>query len=82
MAIRRLARSIGRTPQVDQLTKQAAEMALRLAALPEDGLCSDRDLDQLEQLAMRILIDVAAVRAAGNPHAGDVTGTWPAVRRQ
>ena len=47
--------------KIDQLAKQAADMALRLAALPADGLRNDLEaLNSIEQLAMRILRDVSA----------------------
>lgn len=72
--------------QVDQLAKQAAEIALRLAALPADGLRNNLEaLDSIEQLAMRILKEVAAVRAAKSHPVGETRGMWPAmlpVRRQ
>jgi hypothetical protein len=42
--------------QVDQPTKQATEFALRLAALPADGLCDNlQGLDVIDNLAMRVL---------------------------
>ena len=54
-----------RTTQVDQLAKQAAEIALRLAALPAGDLRDNPEvLDSIEQLAMRILKEVSAVRSA------------------
>jgi predicted amino acid racemase len=72
--------------QVNQLAKHAAEIALRLAALPADGSSNNLEtLDTIEQLAMRILQEVAAVRAAKSHPAGETTGRWPAmqpVRRQ
>ena len=71
---------------MDQLAKQAAEIALRLAVLPADGLRNNLEaLDSIEQLAMRILQEVAAVRAAKSHPAGETTGRWAAmqpVRRQ
>ena len=80
-------RAVTRTNvQVDQLVKQAAEIALRLAALPADGLRNNSlELDCIEQLAMRILKEISAIRAA-KPHAvGESSGMWRAmlpVRRQ
>jgi hypothetical protein len=62
---------------VDQLAKQAAEIALRLAALPVDGSRNALDLDLIEQLATRILKEVAAVRAAERPQVGETRGMWP-----
>jgi hypothetical protein len=65
-----------RNPHLDQLAKQAAEIALRLAALPADGLRNDLEvLDTLEALAMRILGEVSAVRR-GRP-VGETRGMWP-----
>ncbi|MEO8596433.1 MAG: hypothetical protein ABI759_24150, partial [Candidatus Solibacter sp.] len=68
--------------QVHQLAKQAAEIALRLAALPADGLRNNLDLDLVEQLATRILKEVAAVRAAQSHPVGETRGMWPIMRRQ
>ena len=62
---------------MDQLAKQAAEIALRLAALPVDGLRSDvQALDAIEQLAHRILKEVSAVRSDKDHHVGESSGTW------
>jgi hypothetical protein len=66
---------------VDQLAKQAAEIALRLAALPADGLRGNPEaLDSIEQLAMRILKEVSAVRDAKPLPVGDTRGLWPVMR--
>jgi hypothetical protein len=65
---------------VDQLAKQAAEIALRLAALPADGLRSNPEaLDSIEQLAVRILREVSAVRDARARPVGETRGMWPAM---
>jgi hypothetical protein len=62
---------------VDQLAKQAAEIALRLAALPADGLRNNPDtLDTIEQLALRILKEVAAARVAPSRPVGETTGMF------
>jgi hypothetical protein len=62
---------------VDQLAKQAAEIALRLAALPADGLHNNPEaLDSIEQLATRILTEVSAVRAANSRPVGETRGMW------
>ena len=62
---------------MDQLAKQAAEIALRLAALPADGLHNHPEaLDSIEQLATRILTEVSAVRAANSRPVGETRGMW------
>ena len=70
---------------MDQLAKHAAEIALRLAALPADGLRNDTQaLDAVEELATRILNEVAAIRASKPYTVGERRGMWPVVqpRRQ
>ena len=71
---------------MDQLAKQAAEIALRLAALPVDGLRNNPEaLDSIEQLATRILSEVADARAAHSHPVGETRGVWRVmlpVRRQ
>jgi hypothetical protein len=65
---------------VDQLAKQAAEIALRLAALPAGDLRDNREtLDSIEQLAMRILKEVAALRSA-KALPGETRGMWPVMK--
>jgi hypothetical protein len=66
--------------QVDQLAKQAAEIALRLAALPADLRHNPEALDSIEQLAMRILKEVSAVRNAKSIPAGETRGMWPVMK--
>ena len=62
---------------MDQLAKQAAEIALRLAALPADGLRNHIEaLDSIEQLALQILREVSAVRAGNSRMAGESSGMW------
>lgn len=62
---------------MDQLAKQTAEMALRLAALPVDGLRNNIEaLDSIEQLAVQILKEVSAVRAGNSRMAGESSGMW------
>ena len=70
----------GRNRQVDQLAKQAAEIAIRLAALPADGSPNNLDLDFIEQLATRILKEVAAARTAQRHHPGETRGMWPVMQ--
>jgi hypothetical protein len=62
---------------VDQLAKQAAQLALRLAALPADGRNDPKALQDIEELARGILQAVTAVRLAQNgPAAGETRGVW------
>jgi len=67
---------------VDQLAKQAAQMALRLAALPADGLRNDlKALQDLEELARGVLHEVAAIRMSHHDATvGETTGIWRAVQ--
>jgi surfactin synthase thioesterase subunit len=70
-----------RTTQVEQLAKHAAEIALRLAALPAGDLRDNREtLDSIEQLAMRILKEVAALRSAKAALPGETRGMWPVMK--
>ena len=65
---------------MDQIAKQAAEIALRLAALPAHGLRDNFEaLDSIEQLAIRILTEVSALRAAQRKPVGETSGTWRAM---
>ena len=65
---------------MDQLAKHAAELALRLAALPSDGLRHDvHALDAIEQLAARVLREIAVVRASAVRPVGETSGMWRAV---
>jgi hypothetical protein len=67
---------------VDHLAKQAAELARRLAAFPDDGLQSDRDtaLNSLEQLAVLVLKEVSAARIGKTRPLGETSGMWRAMR--
>lgn len=65
---------------MDQLAKQAAEIALRLAALPADGLRDVETLDAIEQLATKILNEVSAARNAGCRAVGESRGMWRIMR--
>ena len=67
--------------KIDQLAKQAADLSLRLAALPADGLRNDLEaLNSIEQLAMRILTDVSAIRTGRGRPVGETRGMWPVVQ--
>jgi hypothetical protein len=68
---------------VDQLAKQAAEIAIRLAALPADGWRNNVEaLDSIEQLARGILKEVETARAMGNSRTlGECRGMWRIMRR-
>ena len=63
---------------MDKLAKQAAQVALRLAALPADGWSDDaRALQELEELARGILQAVATVRLSHSEVAlGETRGMW------
>jgi hypothetical protein len=66
---------------VDQLAKQAAQIALRLAALPADGRNDPKALQDIEELARGILQAVASVRLAQNgAGAGESRGIWRAMQ--
>lgn len=66
---------------MDQLTRQAAEIALRLAALPAEGLRNDVPaLDAIEQLALQILKEVSAVRVGKSHALGESSGAWRAMQ--
>ena len=72
-------RAVSRNTHVDQLAKQAAEIALRLAALPADGLRNNIEaIDSVEQLALQILKEVSAVRAGNSHVVGETSGMWRA----
>ncbi len=78
--------AVSRSVQVDQLARYAAEIALRLAALPAEGLRKDMQaLATLEDLAQRVLKEVAAARLNGACAVGETRGMWRAMlpdRRQ
>jgi hypothetical protein len=68
-------------PQVNQLAKQASELALRLAALPADGSrYTVQALDDMEQLADRVLKNVAELRARPRRAIGETSGIWRAMQ--
>jgi hypothetical protein len=63
---------------MDELARQVAQMALRLAALPPEATRNDmQSLDVIEQLAVRILREVSSRRvgaAAFDPR--ETRGAW------
>jgi hypothetical protein len=67
---------------MDELTRQVAQMALRLSALPPEAVRNDtQSLDVIEQLALRILREVSARRAhlpgqSAPFDARDARGQW------
>ena len=66
---------------MDQLRKDLAELALRLAAVHADELRNDVQLlDAIEQLATRVLKEVSAVRADKSRSVGETSGIWLAAR--
>jgi hypothetical protein len=66
---------------MEHLAKHVAELALRLTALPADGLRQDmQTLDSIEQLASQILKEVSSVRAARSCTLGETRGMWRAMQ--
>jgi len=66
---------------VDRLAKDVAELALRLAALPADGLRNDpQQLDAVEELATRVLKQVSAARTGVSRSVGETSGAWRVVQ--
>lgn len=62
---------------MDLLAKQAAELALRLATLQLDGTRNDvQMLEELEQLAGKILNQISAIRAGKQRPVGETCGMW------
>jgi hypothetical protein len=69
---------------MDELSRQVAQMALRLAALPPEATRNDmQSLEVIEQLALRILREVSARRvrpdalaAAPAFDARETRGSW------
>jgi hypothetical protein len=65
------------TKDLMNMARQASELALRLASLPADGLRQDvQPLDDIEQLATRILKESSAARARSLRTVGETSGTW------
>jgi hypothetical protein len=69
-----------RNTEVDQLAKQAAEIAVRLATLPAEGVHNDAALDSLELLAVRVLREISAARTGKIQPIGETCGMWPAAQ--
>jgi len=66
---------------VDQLAKQASELALRLATLSGDRSREDSQaLDAIEQLAIQIIKEVSGLRLQRNRAVGESSGTWRAMQ--
>jgi hypothetical protein len=66
---------------MDPLARHAAEIALRLAALPAEGLRDDTPaLDTIEQLALQSLKEVSAAKVGRSRELGDTRGAWPAMQ--
>lgn len=64
---------------MNHLAKRAAEMALRLAAVPAERRPDAAELDALEQLAMDVLQQISAARLDDSAYAiGEIRGYWPA----
>lgn len=66
---------------MEELAKEVAEAALRLAALPADGSRHESQaLDAIELLAKRILNEVAAARRVRSRDVGESSGVWRAMQ--
>ncbi len=65
----------------NQLARQAAELALRLGAMPFGTEIDHATLDDLEYLATRLLKDVATARLRNNQRmVGESSGMWRAMQ--
>jgi hypothetical protein len=59
------------------MARETAELALQLAALPADGLRNEvQALDEIEQLAARIMKEASMVRTGAMQSAGQTRGMW------
>lgn len=66
---------------MEQLAKQAADLALLLAALPARGSRDNTQaLDAVEALATRVLKEVSALRTGRNLAVGETSGMWRAMQ--
>ena len=66
---------------MDLLTRQVAELALRMATLSANGVHQDVQLlDDIEVVAARILREVSTLRAGMAREVGDTSGAWPAMQ--
>jgi hypothetical protein len=62
---------------MDELSRQVARMALRLAALPPEAVQNDAaSLDVIEQLALKILREVSARRVRTGFDPRETRGAW------
>jgi hypothetical protein len=65
------------TIDLKSMARETAELALELAALPVDRLRDDAHaLDEIEQLATRILKEASTVRAQAFQSVGETRGMW------
>jgi surfactin synthase thioesterase subunit len=77
MSVERFTTSLRNGITMEQLAKQVAEMALRLATVPADSLRHNEPaLAAIEQLALQILSEVAAARVTKARPIGETTGCW------
>jgi hypothetical protein len=69
------------TGELRSLARQTAELAFELAGLPADGLRNDvHALDEIEQLAARIMTAVSTVRASATQTVCETRGMWRAMQ--
>lgn len=67
---------------MDNLSNKAAELAIRLAALPQGRQPDTTALDALEQLAVDVLQQVSAARLGKSAYSiGEIRGYWPAYQQ-
>ena len=64
--------------EMQQLTKDRATLAESMRALGCGGALEAAEIDAIEELARRVLREVAAVRRGQSREIGEITGRWPA----
>ena len=69
------------TKTLRNMARETAELALQLAALPVEGLRNDvQALNDIEQLATRILREASTARADTVRNVGETRGMWRAIQ--
>jgi len=63
---------------MDPLAKKTADIALRLAAVPDGATPEKAELDELEQIVRDVLRQISAARLHdGGYQTGEIRGMWP-----